>query len=810
MPRPGTPDFKKELSKKGSVESLPPKEAFFAVDSRASEEPSSSSDSPKKRAVALFEGRWREVVVEYQLTSGTHVRFIEDGSAWFIPCELMSSLLKIGHRHSPSSISPIIITNNKKNSPISLENNKQTEKQEQDHTHKGTSDITVVKVVSASEELVCASSDTTTTTIIAPAGGDEPQLSQQQPKHLSTTKEEKSDHQSSQDDDDDDDDDDDRSDDDDKEEEDEDDEDDLLDDDDDDDDDDEEEDVPANSSPPPSSSSSSHKPMKRKFSRTANEAGGLPLAAIQAAAAAVSTNSDVIQKRLKASAQSFVTQQSSHPVSQKSFFRVTSFVRKLYDIFSNEDFQPDIAYWNTEGDTIFFKSKEILEKNILPLYFKHCNARSLARQLNSYCFTKVFAPSATIAFRHPLFLRGRKDLLHLITRKDNRKHGIGSGNGGRGVGMGASFDETDNEEDFYPSPMPMPIPLMPASTATTFMSHQQQQQQQQQQQNFQQFQQFQLQQHQQQRGLGGLNMPSLPTGAAYNAPNHSSSFQHYHHHPTSRVYGEYEHLDGLGGNNGSALPSSSSSSFHHGLGLGLPSWNSSSSGTTNMLSGPPHQNNGGFSISSSSLSRGLHPSSSTKPTSSSVEGSSSSSDGHQNHHRLLGGVGLAHTLSSSNQPSSSQHQSSNGATSAAAAVSGSTSGGNPKSSVVQLGLNNQRSAIPSTSPSPPSSSSSTSSPHPGTLTSFDQAPIVISALLEELHRLRTANVMLESDLEHHRRMLEMSHQSQSKLQITLDQAWLERDTARLHASLMASLPHASSSSNNHQQQQQQHYRPSSV
>ena len=42
-----------------------------------------------------------------------------------------------------------------------------------------------------------------------------------------------------------------------------------------------------------------------------------------------------------------------------------------------------------DGNSILFRSKKEVEKLVLPVYFNHNNFRSLARQLNSYCFIKV-------------------------------------------------------------------------------------------------------------------------------------------------------------------------------------------------------------------------------------------------------------------------------------------------------------------------------------------------------------------------------------------------------------------------------------
>ena len=82
---------------------------------------------------------------------------------------------------------------------------------------------------------------------------------------------------------------------------------------------------------------------------------------------------------------------------------------------------PRFEDWSEDGQSIFFTSRKEVELRILPVYFKHCIFRSMCRQLNSYCFQKITNSEGTIEFRHPLFLRGREDLLYQIIRKDARK-----------------------------------------------------------------------------------------------------------------------------------------------------------------------------------------------------------------------------------------------------------------------------------------------------------------------------------------------------------------------------------------------------
>ena len=64
-----------------------------------------------------------------------------------------------------------------------------------------------------------------------------------------------------------------------------------------------------------------------------------------------------------------------------------TFIKRLCDMFQNPDLSPRLVSWS--GDVITFQSKESLEREVLPYYFKHGRFRSFTRQLNSYNFVKV-------------------------------------------------------------------------------------------------------------------------------------------------------------------------------------------------------------------------------------------------------------------------------------------------------------------------------------------------------------------------------------------------------------------------------------
>lgn len=99
----------------------------------------------------------------------------------------------------------------------------------------------------------------------------------------------------------------------------------------------------------------------------------------------------------------------------------TSFLQKTYDILENADLDSIIA-WNESGTLFLVKNVTDFCDQVLPVYFKHNNYASFVRQLNMYDFHKVREGSWDNAFKHPLFLKGREDLLKEIKRKTSESH----------------------------------------------------------------------------------------------------------------------------------------------------------------------------------------------------------------------------------------------------------------------------------------------------------------------------------------------------------------------------------------------------
>lgn len=101
-----------------------------------------------------------------------------------------------------------------------------------------------------------------------------------------------------------------------------------------------------------------------------------------------------------------------------------SFLDKLYTILEEES--PEIISWSSSGDSFIIYSPQLFSQNIMGKYFKSNKFNSFVRQLNFYGFRKSTRDqncedrgqgSRTWEFKHPSFIRGRKDLMSKIHRK---------------------------------------------------------------------------------------------------------------------------------------------------------------------------------------------------------------------------------------------------------------------------------------------------------------------------------------------------------------------------------------------------------
>ncbi|KAL7567903.1 hypothetical protein ACA910_019620 [Epithemia clementina (nom. ined.)] len=120
--------------------------------------------------------------------------------------------------------------------------------------------------------------------------------------------------------------------------------------------------------------------------------------------------------------------QRKHKGSSKAcpkHLQLPMFLSKTYHMIDRCD--PEIATWSESGDNFVVKNVEKFATTVLPLYFKHSNFSSFARQLNFYGFRKLRTdPILTndvdprtacyVRFFHEKFQKDKPELLHQIKR----------------------------------------------------------------------------------------------------------------------------------------------------------------------------------------------------------------------------------------------------------------------------------------------------------------------------------------------------------------------------------------------------------
>lgn len=87
---------------------------------------------------------------------------------------------------------------------------------------------------------------------------------------------------------------------------------------------------------------------------------------------------------------------------------------------------PDIICWNEDGSKFVVTNIDLLEKQIIPLYFESHDHKRFFRQLNYYKFQKTKLDTCIslnqrvffniYTFQHGFFRQGQRDLLSRVTR----------------------------------------------------------------------------------------------------------------------------------------------------------------------------------------------------------------------------------------------------------------------------------------------------------------------------------------------------------------------------------------------------------
>jgi len=106
---------------------------------------------------------------------------------------------------------------------------------------------------------------------------------------------------------------------------------------------------------------------------------------------------------------------------------ISPFLQKLYELTNEFTPQDECLSWSEDGLQFWVSNIEVFSRDVLPGFYKHNNYASFVRQLNIYGFRRTSEhqpshdPRAPVVevFRHPMFIRGRKDLLQHIHRKSS-------------------------------------------------------------------------------------------------------------------------------------------------------------------------------------------------------------------------------------------------------------------------------------------------------------------------------------------------------------------------------------------------------
>lgn len=95
-------------------------------------------------------------------------------------------------------------------------------------------------------------------------------------------------------------------------------------------------------------------------------------------------------------------------------------IYKIYEILDSQKFRETIK-WGRTGQFFLVKNPKKLEEDILPVYFSHKKFTSFSRLLNMYGFKKGKSADQGYYFWHRNFVRGKRDLLSLIIRRENEE-----------------------------------------------------------------------------------------------------------------------------------------------------------------------------------------------------------------------------------------------------------------------------------------------------------------------------------------------------------------------------------------------------
>ena len=114
--------------------------------------------------------------------------------------------------------------------------------------------------------------------------------------------------------------------------------------------------------------------------------------------------------------QSNISQQDQNQKKEEN----PNFLLKLYHILETPEYK-DIIHWSDNGKSFIVQNLHDFTENILPKYYKHNNYSSFVRQLNMYDFHKKRNGQSEHIFQHKNFIKGEKDLIKTIKRKNKKE-----------------------------------------------------------------------------------------------------------------------------------------------------------------------------------------------------------------------------------------------------------------------------------------------------------------------------------------------------------------------------------------------------
>jgi hypothetical protein len=91
-------------------------------------------------------------------------------------------------------------------------------------------------------------------------------------------------------------------------------------------------------------------------------------------------------------------------------------LKKVFSIVEGNNFNEYIS-WSNDGTALMIKKPTEFADRVLPFFFKHSNFSSFIRQLNMYKFKKSKNCAYDHIYTHPMFQKGKIDLLRNIQRK---------------------------------------------------------------------------------------------------------------------------------------------------------------------------------------------------------------------------------------------------------------------------------------------------------------------------------------------------------------------------------------------------------